>query len=550
MMASILLVSMLLQCFNLQVVQATSLKSSSYRNRGLGPRGTSLSSSSRLLNGVQDANFERRKERHQKGRQLKCKDQFVSHQETPTEIFMFVDCLPSGPTFPTFSPTTTPVPSMTAFPSVRPATSPVPTLPTEPTIPTNTTPPSPTSTTAPFPTNTTAPTPTYAPFVWSGPVSTDMEFEAACRAAQNGQVYNRTNVTVEVSFLYELLVSSNSSSSFNTVVDQLERNIGSYLAKDLVPCQNDTVRQRNLEVGAFVEQEESSQNHPSSRRQLLVRGVGPGVRDLPVDGAQCQVLVESTTADGYCYAMEGTITLYLSDADDMTTEEASVLVYEKLKTAFNGNNNTDNGQQQPQYQGQFVDESAGILGLYFYGASLPTDGAKPSGEVPAKAEQASQVDDSGSLGGLGIGFIAAACFSVVVLALFVTRKRRRQLSNKNKGRGIEVGDNDDMDTFNSSPRTPAQAAKTSWEDNDDDDNGDALSGASLPAEVVSNDGSSIFHDIDLDGGFHMKYINGTGVLDQGVEVAPTFVKTTSAPYKAPSAYKKRRRYGIPDTVEL
>jgi hypothetical protein len=28
------------------------------------------------------------------------------------------------------------------------------------------------------------------------------------------------------------------------------------------------------------------------------------------------------------------------------------------------------------------------------------------------------------------------------------------------------------------------------------------------------------------------------------------VKTTSEPYKAPSAYKKRRRYGIPDTVQL
>ena len=517
---------MLLQCINLQIVQVTSLKSSSHRNRRLGPRGAS--SSSRVSSGVQDANFERRKEHYQKDRQLKCKDQFVNVHETPPEIFMFVDCVPSQTAFPTFSPTTTPVPTKSAFPSVSPPVTPLPI----PTIPTPT-------------------PPTYAPFAWVGPISTDVEFDAACQAAQNGQVYNRTNVTVEVSFLYELLVSSTASSSFNTVVDQLEHNIGSYLAKDLVPCRNDSVRQRNLAHRSSVEQELEQNRHTTW--QLIVRGVGPGYRDVPVDGAQCQVLVGSAASNGDCYAMEGTITLYLSDTDDMTNEEASIIVYEKLKTAFNGNNtddnnSTENGQLQ-QYQGPLLDESAGIRGLYFYGASLPTDDAQPSGEIPARAERASPADDSGSLGGLGIAFIVAACLGVAVLALFVVRKRRRLSNNDyqtNKGRGIEVVDSDDADTFHSSPRTPA--AKASWEDNDDND--DDLSGASLPADVVSDDGSSIFHDIDADGGFHKKYISGTGVLDQGVEVAPTFVKTTSEPYKAPSAYKKRRRYGIPDTVQL
>ena len=117
-MNSILLGTMLLQCINLQIVHVTSLKSSSHQNRRLGPRGAS--SSSRVSSGVQDANFERRKEHYQKDRQLKCKDQFVNVHETPPEIFMFVDCVPSQTAFPTFSPTTTPVPTKSAFPSVSP----------------------------------------------------------------------------------------------------------------------------------------------------------------------------------------------------------------------------------------------------------------------------------------------------------------------------------------------------------------------------------------------------------------------------------------------
>ena len=121
--------------------------------------------------------------------------------------------------------------------------------------------------------------------------------------------------------------------------------------------------------------------------------------------------------------------------------------------------------------------------------------------------------------------------------------------NEKKSRGVEAVNDDDNDddgvTFYSSPRTSLAVEKPSWESNNDD------GCASLPADVVSDDGSSIFYDFDADGGFHKKYVNGTGVLDDDEGMEVTFVRADSAPFKSPSVYNtKRRTYDISDTVDL
>lgn len=320
-------------------------------------------------------------------------------------------------------------------------------------------------------------------------------------------------------------------------MDTLETRVGAYLAESLVPCPS---RRQLLQ-------------RQQDRRRLILLGVGPGDRDeVADDGQQCTVL--NNVAEGDCYFMQGTIILYVSSTDTMTNSEASDVVYAILNRTFNGDSTSNSTRSRSRLQEQtetfsFVDVSAGILALYFHGASVQSGGSAPNSTAPGSTStSAPQADNSQAMEALGVAFIAAACVGVLLLSLIAMRRRA---TNMEKGsRGIELKD---TDITESSPRLDKPAPSVlAWQSNSEDDDDDKYNysvTSSLPAKVVDEDESSIFRDLDAEGGYIKEYINGTGVFDEGHEIKPKFVKADGDYYRSPSKYVPRE-YEIGDTVDM
>jgi hypothetical protein len=482
---------------------------------------------------VLDLNFERRKKRRKKKKQKKCFDEVYEGELVKGIDYM--DCTPTetenfDTDFPTWSPTITPVPTITDFPTKSlkrgkdidenkthsPSSASVTSAPNSPVnAPTGWLGPIGSQSPSPFPISGSPETtslPTDAPFSWFAPVGKLPEIVAACNAIDQGTVY-KTDKSFSISYVYELL--SSSTFALESVVDALEQQVTSYLASSLVLCYED--RRRVQE---------------SLRRHLLVLGVGPDSQDEELDDT-CNFL--TAAAGETCSTMKGTLSLFLSDADDTTYDEASTEIYNLLKESFNADAESTRSRILQKSGNIFLNADLGILGLHFRG-SVQADGPTSVGEVPTKVETATSVDNSRTLYGLGFGVIIVTCIGLSVLALVTMRRRAYQA-------GESVGDdrNEDESGFplNTSGKSKEKGVLTL-------NNTEETERNEPPAEIVSDD-DSVFHD--LDESFHKHYIHGTGIMQEDLEIRPTFVKAEADKYQRPSNYDSRVYY-TRDTVDL
>lgn len=436
---------------------------------------------------TQDHNFDRRKRRKKKKKDKKCKgdDHDPGFNHAPGfnggKPYRYVDCVPTADAN-----------YATKFPTWSPTMTPVPTI-------------------SAFPTKAPAPAP-----VTIAPVNPNNDISAACEALSNGQVYE-TDRSLDISYVYEL--ATDLSRNFDSVVDSLDAKVGAFLASKLVPCQQTTRR----------------------RRHLAMLGVGPGARDKLLD-PECTAL--TVAAAEKCYYMWGSIVLYISDSSKITKEEASDGIYKVLQTAFNNGADQPEERRQLEENSPFLDVDQGILGLYFHGAALDSDGQE-SGEVPANSERAPlPAHDSNFLGGLGIGVIVAACVGVLLVGLFAVKKRPNNRVDKDQ-RGVYLADSDTIDDSNAkglSSESPTDwlEKSTDWGDSNDDDESFILG-----TKVLSDDASSIFSGLDAHGGYECT----NDLYYEDLELTPTFVSARGDIIPMPSVYTARD-YVITDTVDF
>jgi hypothetical protein len=245
---------------------------------------------------------------------------------------------------------------------------------------------------------------------------TTVEPTSACEAAANGDVYS-TEESITVRFLYELLSPANRS--ITDVASNVDEKVQDFLVKELVKCEN-------------------------SNLLTPIGGVGRGEVSTVVEQV-CSQLIPSDDSET-CHLMTGTVYLYLFTSGPFNGEEVVLSdqegldqVEQKLRIAFNG-------QQRRSLQASFVDETRGILGLYYIGGRVDEE------VVPLEEESTGDGDINGVVSGSKenksssiipsavVPAVLAVCVASLVAAFIAFRRRRRKLNDSSRERLLEKDD--------------------------------------------------------------------------------------------------------------
>lgn len=210
---------------------------------------------------------------------------------------------------------------------------------------------------------------------------------ASCQAAQAGDVYETsTSETVDIS--YELLTEAGSPlSMLTTVLDGLFQD---YLALELVDC--------------------------SLAAESDIQGIGTDMIST-FTAVECKNIKGYDDTAYFCFVMQSSLKVYLSDTSDLTTMEIQDAVWSTLRDAINGPEKSNRRMLQP-FTSEFVNPDMGIADLYFLN--------QPSSSVSQVNEAQNGQTEQGmsrQASGLLMGFVFAV-FGIIGL-VFMRRNRSK-----------------------------------------------------------------------------------------------------------------------------
>lgn len=416
--------------------------------------------------------------------------------------------------FPTIAPKDT-ASGSTNPPVVTPSASPV----VAPSISPTKAPPQ-TSTPAPSVTSgATAPTnvpPTTVPPTTSNAGGTEspttLEQNAACEAAANGDVY-ATEESITVRFLYELLSPANRS--ITEVASNVDAKVQDFLVTELVNCDNPSLLS-------------------------TIGGVGRGEIGTIVESI-CSKLIPSEDSET-CNLMAGTVHLYLFSSGTSNDEEVSVSgeeglsqVEQKLKIAFNG--------ERRSLQTSLVDETQGILGLYYIGGRVDEeekveDGTPETGGGDITGIVSGSRDTSSSVVPAAVvPAVLAVCVASLVAAFFVFRRRRRRTYDPARGLLLEDDESSLGEKRWEGVKTSNALQVKVVETTDDSESGSSGAAAAAAHEVVM---------ADLTGMTVSESLSGISFIK------PVFIDPDSVTLytNSPRVRYKERDYFVDDTIDI
>ncbi|KAL7540502.1 hypothetical protein ACHAXR_010169 [Thalassiosira sp. AJA248-18] len=344
-----------------------------------------------------------------------------------------------------------------------------------------------------------------------------------CDAWMAEEVYT-TNIPARVNFVYEVALDDGIVDA-TEVTDGMEKNMARLVGRDLIKCDLDLLRNRQL-----LDSATATDGH-QSRRHLVVDGIDPAPPDIVLTQRTCSYYTADnpeTPTNTNCYVIQGLMTLYLREntALSSTSESSS----KALKTLLEAMNNDDpspfvdysgngdystDGVKAVRYMKGTPDEGGMVL--------IDNSGNQGVGNGGAAGATTANTDgDDGNLSPVGIALIALGAVGIILVALVAarsTRKRKNQrgpdnayaefyddendLDMKHHGYGADAMTDVDATSLNG---TPSPKKKRAYYP-DEDDSIFAGLGATTPGgtnyneeEEDDDDGPTFVHTHDYGHG--------------------------------------------------